>query len=172
LPDTLMVPVSAYRFTASLGILWGMESLEDRLTLKISGRMTRSLGNCHPRTATIRLNRALLDPRNAEVFKEVLCHEAAHAAVFFLYGRSCRPHGPEWKSLMETAQYIPRVKIPGSEIHGRRKTGRKTRYRYTHRCLDCGRIFRSRKTDRRWRCKRCLNLGYEGFLELVKRQQV
>lgn len=168
----LQIPESTHHFLASLGILWGIKTLEDHLTLKISGRMINSLGNCRLEAATISLNRTLLDPRNEEVFREVLCHEAAHAAVFLLYGKGCRPHGPEWKALMKTAHYTPRVKIPDREIHGRLSTGKRGRYRYTHRCLNCGKIFRSRRTDRRWRCKTCLNLGLDGFLELVKRQAI
>lgn len=172
LTSRFQIPETAYRFIDSLGELWGTGPMSSRLTLKISARMIRSLGNCRPETGMIRLNRILFNQRNSEILREVLCHEAAHAAVFLLHGRNCRPHGPEWKALMKAAQYAPRRRIPEVRIHGRLLSGKRRHYRYAHRCLDCGRIFLSGRTDYRWRCKRCLNLGLDGYLELVKRQMV
>lgn len=166
------IPEFAWIHLSFLGNLWGIKSLESRLTLKISSRMTRSLGYCYPGTATIRLNRTLLDPLNTKVFREVLCHEAAHVVVFLLYGSRCKPHGAQWKALMRAAQCKPRAKIPDTEIHGRLPDVQGKRYRYTHRCLDCGSIYRSRRTDRRWRCKNCKSSGLNGFLELVERKRI
>ena len=168
----LQLPEWLSEFLASLGTIWNIGSLDDRLTLMFSKRMIRSLGNYRPDSGVIRLNKTLADPRNEKVLREVLCHEAAHAAVLFLYGRGCKPHGPEWRALVEAAQYPPRAQIPQKEVHGRPHTVKKKGYRYTHRCLDCGKIFHSRRTDRRWRCKQCLNLGLDGFLKLVRRKAV
>jgi len=170
--DQLQLPESAYEVVACLGILWGVESLEKRLILKFSRRMIRSLGNYRPERAVIHLNKILANPRNAKILGEVLCHEAAHAAVFFLFGRGCKPHGPQWRLLVEAAQFMPRTRIPEGEVHGHLHSKRRKGYRYTHRCLDCGAILRSRRTDRRWRCKNCLSSGFDGYLELLKRETV
>ena len=169
MPTHLEIPESARELLSSLGGIWKIESLENKVTVKFSGRMVRSLGNCRPETALIRLNKVLADTRNENIFREILCHEAAHAAVFLLYGKKCKPHGPEWRALVSAAHYPPRTKIPDNEIHGLLRIGRKNRYLYTHRCMNCGRIYLARKTDHRWRCKNCLGKGLEGILTLVRR---
>lgn len=95
---------------ARWGRLWGVPRLEERLTLEFSPRLKTSLGRCMPGQGKIRLAASLLEvPRN--LLTEVVCHEAAHAAVFELHGRSPSPHGPEWKALMKSAGYEPRVRI-------------------------------------------------------------
>ena len=167
----LQVPESAYRYLEYLGKLWGADIMSSTLTLRISSRMISSLGSYRPDKDTISLNRTLMDQRNSSILKEILCHEAAHAAVLSIHGNGCKPHGREWKELMKTAQYVPRARIPGNQIHSRPGAGKSVRYRYTHMCLDCGRIFRSWRTDRRWRCKSCMNLGLDGFLKMVKRDK-
>jgi len=166
------IPESARECLSSLGVLWKIESLEDRVTVKYSERMVRSLGNCRPEAALIRLNKILAHARNKKIFREVLCHEAAHAAVFLLYGKRCRPHGPEWRSLILTAHYKPRTKIPEHEVYGLPRVSRKNRYFYMHRCMNCGTVFHTRKTDRRWRCKSCLLKGLNGILKLVRRETI
>jgi predicted SprT family Zn-dependent metalloprotease len=45
------------------------------------------------------------------VLREVLCHELAHFAVWYVHGRSARRHGLEWRELMELAGYTPRLAI-------------------------------------------------------------
>lgn len=155
---------------STLGVLWKIESLEDRVAVKFSARMVRSLGNCRPDATLIRLNKVLANARNKKIFREVLCHEAAHAAVFLLYGKRCRPHGPEWRSLLLKARYKPRTKIPENEVYGLPRASRNNRYLYTYRCMNCGTIFHTRRTDRRWRCKRCQLKGLNGTLMLVSRE--
>ena len=172
MPDHLEIPESAREFLSSFGVVWKIESLENTVTVKFSGKMVHSLGNCRPEAALIRLNKVLLDVRNEKILREILCHEAAHAAVFILYGKKCKPHGPEWRSLLLAAGYPPRTRIPGNEVHGLLRIRRKSRYLYTHRCMNCGAIFRAKKTDHRWRCKNCLVKGLEGSLTLVNRVPV
>lgn len=91
--------------------VWQRPGLEERLHISFSTRMTRSLGRCHPERRTIRLASWLREAPVA-LFAEVLCHEAAHVAAFELHGRSCRPHGAEWKALMRAAGFEPRVRVP------------------------------------------------------------
>jgi predicted SprT family Zn-dependent metalloprotease len=163
------IPDSAREFLSSLGILWGIESLANMVTVEFSRRMVRSLGNCRPDTAMIRLNKVLGQMQNEKIFREVLCHEAAHAAVFLLHGKGCRPHGPEWRSLVLAARYRPRTTIPEKEVSGLAAARRNRRYLYVHHCVNCGAVFRARKTDRRWRCKTCLGKGLKGILKVVRR---
>lgn len=88
--------------------LWGVPGLEERLDVRFSGRLTRSLGRCHPARGLIRLKRTL-EKGDEALLSEVLCHEAAHAAVYAIHRRRVRPHGREWGQLMRVAGYRPRA---------------------------------------------------------------
>lgn len=90
--------------------VWGLRSMADEIEVRINTRMTRSLGNARPVEKRVTLA-AWLMTRPEELICEVLCHEAAHIAVFTLHGRGCRPHGKEWKDLMVRAGFEPRVRI-------------------------------------------------------------
>jgi hypothetical protein len=99
------------RLLAPWAETWGLAGLEHRLEITFSSRFRSSLGRCVPSTGKIRLAEFLLTGPPA-VLREVLCHEAAHAAVHELHGRGPRPHGPEWRMLMRAAGFEPRVKLP------------------------------------------------------------
>ncbi len=49
----------------------------------------------------IRLNADLLTSHPRDMLDETVPHEVAHVAVHRLHGRRVRPHGPEWKALMQ-----------------------------------------------------------------------
>lgn len=59
----------------------------------VFARRTR---RCH-----IRLNARLLAEHPRQMLEETVPHEVAHVVVFRIYGRSVRPHGPEWRALMQ-----------------------------------------------------------------------
>lgn len=82
--------------------LWACRGLESRLEIVINKRFKTTLGRYDHRHRRISLAAFLLDAPKA-LFTEVLCHEAAHAAVAELYPYRVRPHGPEWRALMRTA---------------------------------------------------------------------
>ena len=94
--------------------LWGVDDLAPEISVEFSSRMSRSLGRCYPDRKLIRIAHFVLEESDALV-QEVLCHEAAHVAAHYLYGSSIRPHGPEWKALMQQAGFPPSVRY-GREI--------------------------------------------------------
>jgi len=92
--------------------LWNVGDLAPEISVEISSRMTRSLGRCYPDRQLIRIAKYVLE-HSEDLFQEVLCHEAAHVAAHELHGRSIRPHGPEWKTLIQMAGYPPTVRYKG-----------------------------------------------------------
>lgn len=88
--------------------LWQVPELPGTLDIRFSGQLRTSLGRCHPVTGRIRLHDALKSGHD-ELLREVLCHEAAHAAVFAIHRRRLRPHGREWRALMKAAGFVPRA---------------------------------------------------------------
>lgn len=95
--------------------LWCADDLAPEISVELSSRMTRSLGRCYPDRKLIRIARFVLEDSDA-LFREVLCHEAAHLAAYHLHGRSIRPHGHEWKALMQMAGYPPAVRFKESRL--------------------------------------------------------
>ena len=92
--------------------LWGVRDLAPEISFEISSRMTRSLGRCYPDRRLIRIARFVLE-ESEDLFQEVLCHEAAHVAAYHLHGQTIRPHGREWKALIQMAGYPPSVRYKG-----------------------------------------------------------
>jgi len=121
-PLDLSVPVAAW------AQVWDLPGLESRLRVSFSTRMWRSLGRCQPERRVIRLA-AWLRAAPAALLAEVLCHEVAHVAVHELHGRSCRPHGAEWKALMRAAGFQARARIPAAVLPptGRPQAARRSR---------------------------------------------
>jgi hypothetical protein len=93
------------------GALWSLPGLAEGVTVQFSSRFRSSLGSCSPRSGAIRISTAILQFA-PEILEEVLCHEAAHAAVAQLHPGRVRPHGREWAELMRAAGYEPRVRFP------------------------------------------------------------
>ena len=100
---------------ATWATLWSCPGLDQRITISFSTRLRSSLGRCTPARNDLRIAAFLLDAPES-LLKEVLCHEAAHIAVYELYGRSAKAHGTEWRELMQLAGFKPRVRIPDNEL--------------------------------------------------------
>ena len=96
------------------GELWGVPHLADSVTVEFSPRFRSSLGLCRPVEGRVRLAAHLTNGR-PELLEEVLCHELAHVAVYRLHGRSVRLHGPEWKGMVRSAGFEPRVRFHREE---------------------------------------------------------
>lgn len=143
--------------------IWGISRLPDDLSLRSSSRLRRSLGTYRARRAEITLAAWLLDGPS-ELLEEVLCHEAAHAAVHIAHGDDVRPHGREWQRLMVEAGMRPRVRIPVSELPPSRRCSRKGPGMWAHRCPVCQATRFARTRVNRWRCRRCRDEGRPGEL--------
>ncbi|ABK17130.1 SprT family zinc-dependent metalloprotease [Syntrophobacter fumaroxidans] len=146
--------------------LWGLPGLDQHISIGFSARLRRALARCYPRRRRVILAASLQEA--SPLLEEVLCHECAHLAAYELYGDACKPHGPEWARLMESAGFTPRrrVVLSKSEIipgKGRRQ------YVYIHSCPVCQTQRTARRAVGTWRCPCCTELGLDGLLEISKR---
>jgi predicted SprT family Zn-dependent metalloprotease len=146
--------------------IWGVSELAAEISVEFSSRMTRSLGRCYPDRKLIRIAEFVVE-ESQELFRKVLCHEVAHLAAYELHGNSIRPHGREWKVLMQQAGYSPSVKFTGDCSFPTRPTRpSRPRLRYEHRCPVCQATRFARRPMHGWRCARCVKSGLVGQLEI------
>lgn len=145
------------------GHLWDLPGFERNLIFRFSPRLTRSLGRCNPAAGTLTLRLGL--PRDQIPY--ILCHEAAHIAVFLRFGPGLRPHGPEWASLVALAGFPPAVNAPGPETASPRNPAPSGSFRYAHQCLVCQATRWARRPIRRWRCAECLAAGLTGEMRII-----
>jgi predicted SprT family Zn-dependent metalloprotease len=99
---------------------------------------------------------------------EVLCHEAAHAAVVALHGRRVRPHGAEWRDLMLFAGFRPRVRLPSEDLVGLPRFAQRARVLWEHRCPVCQAHRFAGRPVRQWRCATCWAEGLPGQLRITR----
>ncbi len=155
------------RAYASLCARWGVPGLEAEVSIRVSARLTRSLGRADIVRGRVTLHPALLD-RPDGLLDEVIVHELAHLAAARLNGsRRIRPHGQEWRELMTSAGYTPRAttRVPGwpaSPPSPRRRSS------WRHTCTACRAWRVAGRPMRRWRCARCLDAGHGGELTIER----
>lgn len=149
------------------GRLWGLPQLGSDISLRISSRFQRSLGSYRSTRSEITLAAWLVEGQLG-LLKEVLCHEAAHAAVHFVHGQQPRPHGKEWRGYMEQAGIPARVRIPLAELPEPRRTALAKSRVWEHRCPVCQATRFAKTRVTRWRCSQCRDEGRSGEL-LVER---
>jgi predicted SprT family Zn-dependent metalloprotease len=147
--------------------LWGLPRLSREISLRTSSRFRRSLGNYCARRAEIALAVWLVDGPT-DLLEEVLCHEAAHAAVHLVHGVGVRPHGPEWRDFMALAEMPARVRIPASELPASRQSALRKARVWEHRCPVCQATRFAKTRVTRWRCRPCREAGHSGEL-LIER---
>jgi SprT protein len=144
---------------------WAIPSLTERIRCEASPRLRTSLGRCYPASGLIRIHRALFDEPE-ELLREVVCHEAAHLAVYLRHGRRARPHGREWKELMAAAGFDPRARLRLERLSPQGQLALQPRVLYRYSCPTC-RVSRvARRRVRAWRCRVCREAGREGALEI------
>ena len=150
--------------------IWGVPDLSHRSSIEWSRRMTRNLGVCYPRRATVRLA-AYLQKAERPFVEEVLCHEMAHLAARELHGDRIRPHGREWKRLMEAVGYAPRTRlaVPAGLRPPPKRRKRRSYALYFHRCKVCQLVRATRGPIARGGCRGCALAGRKGVLTLIRK---
>ncbi|HVR29856.1 MAG TPA: SprT-like domain-containing protein [Thermoanaerobaculia bacterium] len=142
---------------------WGVPDLRATVRVELSHRMRSSLGGFYPRERLIRITDVLLEAP-PHLLLEILCHEAAHAAVHVLHGDRVRSHGREWRDLMRRAGLEPRVRVPGQELGPAAQRAARKRWLWRHRCPVCRAERLAGRPVRQWRCGPCRAAGRHGEL--------
>jgi predicted SprT family Zn-dependent metalloprotease len=146
---------------------WGVPDLRAEVRLELSHRMRSSLGGFYARARVIRIADTLLEAP-AHLLHEVLCHEAAHAAVEILRGGRARSHGREWRELMRRVGLEPRVHVPGAELGRASQRAARKRWAWRHRCPHCRAERIAGRPVRQWRCRPCQAAGGDGKLSVTR----
>jgi len=145
--------------------LWGLRGFEQGVRVEWGRRFRRSLGRVHLERRVVRLSTELA-VAPISVLLEVLCHEAAHLAASDLYGRRCRPHGPEWGALVRTAGFEPRRRIPWPATSPPSQRTVARRRQYIHQCPVCQLRRMAWRPVPQWRCAACVAAGLPGRLKI------
>jgi SprT protein len=141
---------------------WSEPRLSE-LAVELNPRLSRSAARCLPAKNVIQLSAAVL-ASTANVRREILCHEAAHAVVWARHGLKAKPHGPEWQALMRQAGFEPRASLIRCGHRAQRNAG--TRFRHTCPVCHFSRTAKRRMTS--WRCPECRTTGLEGGLRIER----
>jgi len=169
-PSPLKASATVELWLQNWAELWGTPALPSHLTIEIGRRLRTSLGRCYPSSGKVQLHPALFEEDNSELFREVVCHEAAHAAAQLLHGESIRPHGVEWKRLMVSAGYPPRARMDPSRLSSSMQAAIRPKMKYRYTCKSCGVQRETQRRNRRWRCRLCFDgrKGGELTFELIE----
>lgn len=141
--------------------LWGMnirtlpmpEVVFD-LAGRAAGQAVFALQEPH-RPDRLRFNAALLASHPDFMRTETVPHELAHLVVYRRYGRSAKPHGKQWRALMEL------FGVPARACHNlpTEPTRRLRRFAYRCGCVDPVWLTSIRHNravrGERYRCRRC-----------------
>lgn len=146
----------------SLAHVWRQPSVSG-LRLRFNRLLKKTIARLLADDGVIEFNTtvARLDVRRR---REVICHEAAHFVVWQRYGRSVRPHGPEWVALVELAGFEPtayRVRCGQPKRSAAKRT-------FRHTCPVCHFSKRAARRMPRWRCPECRAIGLDGSLRIER----
>lgn len=111
------------------------------------------------------------------LLRQVLVHELAHLAVYRRHGVGIRPHGPEWRRLMELSGLEVLAQLPGTcgvvragpQVPRNLTLTSSPRLMYEHRCPVCQMVRLAKRPVRGWRCRACVEAGLVGALQVSRR---
>ena len=134
------------------------------LRIRFNPRLTRTLARCLPTSASIELSQRVKRAAS-RLFREVLVHEAAHYVVATRDGNAARPHGTQWRALVEMAGFEPEA---SRVVCGGGRLQRKVAASFLHVCPVCHYSRRAGRHVTTWRCPECRALGLDGELDVER----
>ncbi|MFW6195101.1 MAG: SprT-like domain-containing protein, partial [Chloroflexota bacterium] len=114
--------------------------------VRISRRMTRTLGSYSPSKRQIAISHRLLNEGADEDVRAVLLHEVAHAIVHHRHGEA-RPHGSLFKQVCREIGAEPSARATVSLRPDRAQA------RYVFSCPGCKRTLSRKRLSRFARCR-------------------
>jgi predicted SprT family Zn-dependent metalloprotease len=147
------------QYLVSLARTWDQRRIA-RLQIVINPRLKSTLARWVPPEDVLEVSLAA-QTRGKRLFREILCHEAAHVVVWHESGPSARPHGPEWAALMRAAGFNARATLSRCG-HRRKPTGT---VRVRHLCAICHFSRLAKRRMPHWRCPECTAIGLDGRLQ-------
>jgi predicted SprT family Zn-dependent metalloprotease len=144
---------------ALLAIVWKHPRVSE-LEIALNHTLRATLARWIPPRNVLEIS-ATAKSRGGRALREIISHEAAHVVVWDRFGRTARPHGPEWAALVRAAGFEARATLVRC---GQRRAGRGDGIRIRHFCPTChfSRVAKRRVT--RWRCPECRAIGLDGAL--------
>lgn len=164
------LPKAITRQIEELASRWVCPGLPGCVRVEFSARLRTALARCSPKRGVIRLSTALLAPGNRPLLSEALTHEAAHLAVHLLHGPKAKPHGNEWRLLMQAVGLEPRLRLRLPQPVTQDSLPRGPGYPYEYRCPVCQSTCRRRRRDSRIRCRPCVEAGLSGLMTITRRR--
>lgn len=145
--------------------VWHVPSLSHRVSIAYSPRLRKSIGRARPHTGKIVLSTRCAGLPRALLF-EIVCHEAAHIAVHVLHGTHAKPHGPEWRKLVQVAGYRPCTTLRNRGLAGNSAVANLSR-RHHYRCPVCQEDYYTRRRNSRLVCTACHHAGAPAILRFI-----
>lgn len=144
---------------------WSLPSLSRDVSISINSRLRSSIARFRRDRNCIEVGPRFLT--GGRIRREALAHEFAHAAVAARFGRTARIHGEEWGAFMRAIGISPRHQIlsRAGQLNPRIAPGNT---RYEHRCPVCQMIRISTRRVPGWRCRRCVEAGLTGKLDITR----
>jgi predicted SprT family Zn-dependent metalloprotease len=128
-------------------------------------RLRTTLARYRPVDARLELSPTAARSRDLQ---RVLVHELAHAAAVERHGVRIRPHGKEWRALVEAARRAGLAPEASDGAGPSRRTPATARYAHTCPVCHFSRTAKRRVTT--WRCPECRANGLTGLLDIEKRR--
>ena len=97
-------------YLRSLGRPWKHPPV-GKLHVRVNRRFTATVGRYVGSRDLIEVSPTVVG-FSAKLQRKILCHEAAHLVVWKRYGKSVRPHGPEWRALVQEAGFDALILSP------------------------------------------------------------
>ncbi len=150
-------------YLRSLAKLWKHPSTA-KLSVKVDPRLTSTVARYVAADNVIELSPAAAK-QGALLKREILCHEAAHFVVWDRHGRAAKPHGSEWRALVQKAGFEPKATLV--RCGERRRQGARI-VMFRHVCPVCQFSKRAKRRVPAWRCPECRSVGLDGALRIER----
>jgi len=124
-----------------------------QVSLQLRGQKA---GVAHPTENLLRFNAQLYRENREDFLRQTVAHEVAHLVAHQLFGSGIRPHGEEWRKIMEGVYGLPAKRCHDYAVQRRRAAS----YLYRCQCPDGEFPFTAQRHSlvlrgRRYLCRRC-----------------